>query len=129
MEWSCGSGEADRFSEQISGLSRVASAKIRLQEIGGSTSADKACKRLTGEASVPSGTAPGDPSPAQRHATKFKLAPIMPRTKATYRADEEILVKPRNQSEIGFHKHSIHNPHNITGTTIQGRHYQWHIRG
>ena len=64
MEWSCGSGEADRFSEQISGLSRVASAKIRLQEIGGSTSADKACKRLTDEASVPSETAPGGPSPA-----------------------------------------------------------------
>lgn len=51
------------------------------------------------------------------------------RAKVTNRANEEILVEPRNHSKIGFHEHSVHNPHNVTGTTVEGRHYQWHIRG
>lgn len=47
----------------------------------------------------------------------------------THRANEKILVEPGNHPKISFHEHSVHDPHNVTATTVQGRHYQWHIRG
>ena len=70
----------------------------------------------------------------KNHINDSRLVYLFPRddneiNQVTNRTDEEILMEPRNHSEISFHEHSVHNPHNVTGTTVQGRHYQWHIRG